>query len=355
MGERVRGREGGEGNARRRRSVSRICVSTSLMPTPGPPLREREGITRRGREVVAWDPSPGFEAEAEAACDRDTGSGLEEGPAAAGPSSAVIDLEATMVVVVVVDEDDAMAAAAAAVAGGRAVDAETRLGMRLGDSEEKDFLGGRGRVGERGGIEGGRWMGWASSPVRGVSALARYGTCEVSRLSHLFNSISRSLIVLRLAGQKISSCKVRSCTRTVVVRFLLYMGIFTITTTTIALIPLSIPAAFIHRRCRCLVLAIREILLPRLLLHHLQVQAKLRCKPRIDVRLYGMLLRGHELLLLLRGRIRLCKAELWRNLRGKWCILRCAIILPSYRRHHGRGWQWSRRTERRAMVFCPMW
>jgi hypothetical protein len=24
-------------------------VSTSLMPTPGPPLREREGIIRRGR------------------------------------------------------------------------------------------------------------------------------------------------------------------------------------------------------------------------------------------------------------------------------------------------------------------
>jgi len=47
-------REGGdEGNARRRRSVSRICVSTSLMPTPGPPLREREGIMRRGRAVVA--------------------------------------------------------------------------------------------------------------------------------------------------------------------------------------------------------------------------------------------------------------------------------------------------------------
>ena len=181
---------------------------------------------------------------------------------------------------------------------------------------------------------------------------------RVSRLSHLFNSISRSLILLRLAGQKTSSCKVRSCTRTIVVGFLLYMRIFNITTTTttMALIPLTIPAAFIHRRCRCLVLAIREILLPRLLLHHLQVQTKLRCKPWIDVRLYGMLLGGHELLLLLllRGRIRLGKAELWWNLRGKWCILRCAVILPSYRRHHGRGWQWSRRTERCAMGFCPM-
>jgi hypothetical protein len=157
-------------------------VSTSLMPTPGPPLREREGITRRGREVVAWVPSPGFEAEAEAveepACDRDAGSGLEEGPAVAGPSSAVVDL-ATMVVVVVVDDDDAVAVAAA-VAGGRAVDAETRLGMRLGDIEQKDFVGGRGRVGERGGIEGGCWMGWASSPVWGVSALARASVSTVS-------------------------------------------------------------------------------------------------------------------------------------------------------------------------------
>jgi hypothetical protein len=38
-------------------------VSTSLMPTPGPPLRDREGIIRRGRLAV---PSPSFEVEAEA-------------------------------------------------------------------------------------------------------------------------------------------------------------------------------------------------------------------------------------------------------------------------------------------------
>ena len=51
--------KGGEKHARRRRSVSRICVSTSLIPTPGPPLREREGIMRRGRAGPA-----AFEVEA---------------------------------------------------------------------------------------------------------------------------------------------------------------------------------------------------------------------------------------------------------------------------------------------------
>lgn len=90
---------------------------------------------RRGREVPARVPSPSFEAEAEAAegpaCERDTGSGLEEGPAVAGPSSAVFEF-ATMVVVVVIDDDDVVAVAAA---GGRAVDDETRLGIRPADSE----------------------------------------------------------------------------------------------------------------------------------------------------------------------------------------------------------------------------
>ena len=33
-------------------------------------------------------------------------------------------------------------------------------------------------------------MGWASSPVWGVSALARYGTVLYLRVSHLFNSIA---------------------------------------------------------------------------------------------------------------------------------------------------------------------
>ena len=80
--------------------------------------------------------------------------------------------------------------------------------------------------------------------------------------------------------------------------FLLYMRMLSSATTAIALIPLSIPAAFIYWRCGRLVLAICGKLLPRLVLHHLQVQTELRRKPRIDVRLYGMLLRRHELLLL---------------------------------------------------------
>lgn len=155
---------------------------------------------------------------------------------------------------------------------------------------------------------------------------------------------------------KYSSCKVRSSTRTVVVGFLLYMRMLSTTTTiTVALIPLPIPAAFIHRRCGYLVLAIRRILLPWLVLHHLHIQTELRRKPRIDVRLYGMLLRRHELvLLLLYRRIRRRKAELRWKLWGKWCIVR-SIILPSCRRHHGRGRrQWSSRAVRRSTIFCPV-
>ncbi len=80
-------------------------------------------------------PSLGAEAEAEVAgekptCDGDRACDFnDEGPAAAEPSSAVVEF-AIMVVVVVVD-DDAVAATTVAAAG-RAVDADTRLGMRLG-------------------------------------------------------------------------------------------------------------------------------------------------------------------------------------------------------------------------------
>ena len=126
-------------------------MSTSLMPTPGPPLREREGIMRRGREAEeACVPSPDFEADADAdaeaeaaekpACDTDTGSVLEEGPAAAAePSSAAVEF-ATMVVVDD-DDDETVAVAAAAAAAGRAVDADARLGIRPGESDDKDFRG----------------------------------------------------------------------------------------------------------------------------------------------------------------------------------------------------------------------
>jgi len=76
------------------------------------------------------------EAEAEVAgekptCDGDRACDFnDEGPAAAEPSSAVVEF-AIMVVVVVVVDDDAVAATTVAAAG-RAVDADTRLGMRLG-------------------------------------------------------------------------------------------------------------------------------------------------------------------------------------------------------------------------------
>jgi len=60
----------------------------------------------------------------------------DEGPAVAEPS-AVVEF-ATMVVVVVVD---GAVVAVAVTAAGRAVDADTRLGIRLGDGEDKLFLG----------------------------------------------------------------------------------------------------------------------------------------------------------------------------------------------------------------------
>jgi hypothetical protein len=56
----------------------------------------------------------------------------DEGPAVAEPSSAVVEF-ATIVVVVVVDAVVAVAVAAA----GRAVDADTRLGIRVGHGKDK--------------------------------------------------------------------------------------------------------------------------------------------------------------------------------------------------------------------------
>lgn len=139
---------------------------------------------------------------------------------------------------------------------------------------------------------------------------------------------------------------------------LLYMRMLSTRTTT-ALMPLSIPATFIHRCCGCLVLTICLILLPQRVLHHINIQTKIRSEPWIDVWLYRMLLRRHELvlILLLHGRIWLRKAELWWKLRGKSCILRCAIILPSCWRHYSRSRrQWCSRTSMcRGVIFCAMW
>ncbi len=138
-GRRGERREGGArvGNARRRRSVSRMCVSTSLMPRPGPPLREREGMMRRGRAGAAppvFEPDARAEAaEAEAgaegpACEVAADSVLE-GPAP--PPLADADVDAA-------DADAAGPAAgvaefageAATTPAGSAVDADARLGMR---------------------------------------------------------------------------------------------------------------------------------------------------------------------------------------------------------------------------------
>jgi hypothetical protein len=58
----------------------------------------------------------------------------DEGPAVAEPSSAVVEF-ATIVVVVV--DDDVVAVAVVVAAAGRAVDADTRLGIRLGDGEDR--------------------------------------------------------------------------------------------------------------------------------------------------------------------------------------------------------------------------
>jgi hypothetical protein len=58
----------------------------------------------------------------------------DEGPAVAERSSAVVEF--TTIVVVDVDAD-AVVVAAALAAAGRAVGADTRLGIRLGDGEDK--------------------------------------------------------------------------------------------------------------------------------------------------------------------------------------------------------------------------
>jgi len=71
-------------------------------------------------------------AEEQPACDGDRGRDMDDGPAAvAEPSSAVVEFAA----MVVDDDDDAVAVAVAAA--GRVVGADARLGIRLGDCEEK--------------------------------------------------------------------------------------------------------------------------------------------------------------------------------------------------------------------------
>ena len=144
------GEKRGGVHARRRRSVSSICVSTSLMPTPGPPLREREGMMRRWRVVP-----PGFDvgpAEGPACVGGSTGGDLEEGPAA----------------------EAAAADAATATPAGGAVDADARLGIRP-RQRERDFRW----ICEREEEEWGS-SGWAASPLFVVPPLPCYGACSAS-------------------------------------------------------------------------------------------------------------------------------------------------------------------------------
>ena len=72
-------------------------MSTSLMPTPGPPLRERDGMMRRGRVAP-----PAFEVEAaeEAGWEEDEQDGLaalafaDTDIAAATPAGSVVGADA---------------------------------------------------------------------------------------------------------------------------------------------------------------------------------------------------------------------------------------------------------------------
>lgn len=100
-------------------------MSTSQMPTPGPPLREREGMMRR------WRVGPlGFEEEVEAVEGPGCGEGMAEdnleGPAAAEEVDAFTVVDAT---------------AAAAVGTPTAVGADARLGIQPARRAGGEILG----------------------------------------------------------------------------------------------------------------------------------------------------------------------------------------------------------------------
>ena len=105
------------------------------MPTPGPPLRDREGMMRRGRAEAALAP-PVFEPEAEAegadvegpACEA-AGSVLEEcAPPLLLPLGVAAAAVAAWPAVGVVEFAGA-AAVGTATAAGSADNADARLGM----------------------------------------------------------------------------------------------------------------------------------------------------------------------------------------------------------------------------------
>jgi hypothetical protein len=132
-----------------------MCVSTSLMPTPGPPLRERVGIIRRGRDAAAVPAAVASEgASVEGpACEAAAGSVLD-GPPVPPPLADVDAAGAEAEIVVVIEVVGTAAAAAVAVSdtlavAGSAVAADARLGMvprRVRDTDTGRvllFFGGR--------------------------------------------------------------------------------------------------------------------------------------------------------------------------------------------------------------------
>lgn len=166
-------------------------MSTSLMPTPGPPLREREGMMRRGRAAAALAP-PVLEPEAEGAGGADAegpaceaaGSVLEEGPpplllplatavVAACPAMRVVEFAGAAVVVT-------------ATTAGSADDADARLGMLPRRRRHKIFFSGVGVSLEKSGVLG---RGWASSPLSVVPRPAPlwYLLCGVPTMASASN------------------------------------------------------------------------------------------------------------------------------------------------------------------------
>jgi hypothetical protein len=152
------------------------------MPTPGPPLREREGMMRRGRAAALAPPVLEPEAEGAGGADAEgpaceaAGSVLEEGPPPLLLTLAAAAVAACPAVGVV--EFAGAAAVVTATTAGSADDADARLGILPRRRRHKNFFfGGGGECGEKRGA----WMrlgvvaavcGSATSPVM-VLALRR--------------------------------------------------------------------------------------------------------------------------------------------------------------------------------------
>jgi hypothetical protein len=105
-------------------------VSTSQIPTPGPPLREREGMMRLWRVGPL---GPEVEAVEGPACGEGTAEDCLEGPATEGVVAFIVPDAAT-----------------AATPAGSAVGADTRLGIQPEQNKRgQKISGGIGKIGER--------------------------------------------------------------------------------------------------------------------------------------------------------------------------------------------------------------